>query len=138
MNDALTLPRHTVNQLLAAAQAIPAEEVCGFIATAPDGEHRVYPVANIADDRRCYYQMDPAQQIAALRAMRDGNEQLLCIYHSHPQGPAHPSQTDRHEANYPEAIYLIISLQTGGVLELRAFRIITPDSVTELALQIGD
>jgi proteasome lid subunit RPN8/RPN11 len=55
--------------------------------------------------------------------MRDNNEQLFAIYHSHPTAPAIPSNTDLAQANYPEAVYLIISLNTKGILEIRGYLI---------------
>ena len=80
-----------------------------------------YPVANVATEPACRYEMDPAQQIAALRAMRMRGEQLLAIMHSHPASAALPSATDIAEANYPDAIYLIISLQDTDKPDLRGF-----------------
>jgi proteasome lid subunit RPN8/RPN11 len=81
--------------------------------------------------------MDPAQQIAALRTMRESGEQLFAIYHSHPNSPPLPSPTDLAQSNYPEALYLIISLQTRGVLEMRGFRL-NDGAVTEAALEISE
>ena len=67
--------------------------------------------------------MDPKQQIDAQRKMRDQGEELFGIYHSHPHSPAEPSDTDLEEAGYPEALYIIVSLNTKGVLEMRGFRL---------------
>jgi proteasome lid subunit RPN8/RPN11 len=58
-----------------------------------------------------------------MRHMREAGEELFAIYHSHPHAPAEPSVRDIAEAAYPQAIYLIISLNTTGVLELRGFRL---------------
>ena len=65
--------------------------------------------------------MSAPGQIEAMRQMREQGETLFAIYHSHPHAPAEPSHLDIEQANYPEALYLIISLNTKGVLELRAF-----------------
>jgi proteasome lid subunit RPN8/RPN11 len=67
--------------------------------------------------------MDEKQQINAFATMRDRNETLFAIYHSHPTSPATPSTTDIALAAYPNALYLIISLNTKGVLEIRGFNI---------------
>ena len=67
--------------------------------------------------------MEPAAQIEAMRRMREGGEELFAIYHSHPHAPAEPSAQDLQEAAYPEALYLIVSLDTKGVLEMRGFRL---------------
>ena len=41
----------------------------------------------------------------------ENKEALFAIYHSHPAAPPIPSQTDRELAAYPDALYLIISLE---------------------------
>ena len=77
--------------------------------------------------------LNPKQQIATLAKLRERNEDLFAIYHSHPNAPAIPSQSDFDMASYPDALYLIISLNTKGVLELRCFKL-NDDTFTELPL----
>jgi len=60
----------------------------------------------------------------------------FAIYHSHPHAPATPSTTDIELANYPDALHLIISLNTKGVLEIRGFTIID-QSVEEVLLSMS-
>ena len=81
------------------------------------------------------FAMDPADQINALRRMRENGEDLFAIYHSHPASPAVPSLIDVAEAGYPEALYLIISLNTKGVLEMRGYSI-KGKKMTEVELKI--
>lgn len=54
--------------------------------------------------------------------MDAAGEELVGIYHSHPASIPYPSPTDRLEAFYPDAVYVLVSLRTGDP-ELRAFRI---------------
>ena len=70
-----------------------------------------------------------------MKQMRDKGETLFAIYHSHPNAPAVPSSADIEHAAYPEALHLIISLNTKGVLELRAFKI-SGKSLHEMALNL--
>jgi proteasome lid subunit RPN8/RPN11 len=65
--------------------------------------------------------MDAKAQIDAIRTMRAAGEELFAIYHSHPEGPATPSAEDLAQAAYPEALYLIISLQAQQAPRLRGF-----------------
>ncbi|HEX9625864.1 MAG TPA: M67 family metallopeptidase [Acidiferrobacterales bacterium] len=121
--ELVRLPRPLVNQLLGLAQHAPREEICGLIA-GRDGHYlNAYPVSNIAGDRGHRFEMDPRGQIDALRAMRERDEELMAIYHSHPDAPALPSLTDIAQHEYPGLLYLIVSLDTEGVLEMRGFRI---------------
>ncbi len=118
-----TLPRHLVNAILDHVRQTPGKEACGLIAAREGRPCRCYPIRNIAVDATRRFEMDPREQIAAFKTMRTAGETLFAIYHSHPAGPACPSPTDIAAAAYPEAIHLIVSLDTAGVLEMRGYRI---------------
>lgn len=122
--DEICLPRKLTNRLLHLAQISPDNEICGLIGADVNGKPTsCYPIANSADTPRNRFLLDAGQQIAAMKQMRVKDERLFAIYHSHPSAPAIPSTTDIEQASYPEALHLIISLNTKGVLELRAFKI---------------
>ena len=130
----IPIPRSVVNRILTLARQAPEQEVCGLIG-ARDGALQVYPVANGAEQKGELFRMEPREQIDAMRRMREAGEELFAIYHSHPHAPAEPSVRDREEAAYPEALYLIISLGTKGVLKMRGFRLGNDTAVpVELAL----
>ncbi len=131
----IKLPRPLVNELLHQAQRGADCEVCGLISACNGVPAHCYPVPNIAVAPQQRFSMDPKAQIDALRHMRDRGEDLFAIYHSHPTAPAAPSAMDRDEAGYPEVLYLIISLNTRGVLEMRGFYI-QDQNVTEVALEL--
>lgn len=128
------LPRPLVNQLLHHAQSEPEREVCGLIGRRGE-TMRFYAVSNVASAPQRWFEMDPAQQIAALRLMRERGEELFAIYHSHPHTPAEPSRLDIEQAAYPDALYILASLQTRGVLELRGYRL-RKEGVDEITLEI--
>jgi proteasome lid subunit RPN8/RPN11 len=119
----ITLPRTVVNALLTEAQHSPAKEVCGLISSRNGEPFHVYPVSNASDTPEKLFAMDASGQIDAMRRMREQGEELFGIYHSHPHSPAIPSPEDIERAAYPDALYLIISLNTKGVLEMRGFRL---------------
>ncbi len=121
--ETVTLPRPLVNQMLHQAQASPDAEVCGLIAARNGRPVRFIPVPNVAGRPAQLFSMDPVRQIDALRRMREQGEELFGIFHSHPHSPAVPSDRDLREAGYPDALYLIASLSTKGVLELRGYRL---------------
>jgi len=120
---AVKLPRPLVNQLLHLAQAAPGEEICGLISGVNGALHACYPVANVAANRHRFFELDPSGQIEAMRQMRAAGEELAAIYHSHPGAPPLPSLEDVQQHEYPDVLYLIVSLSTPGVLEMRGFRI---------------
>ncbi len=122
MNAELVLPRKLVNQILTHAQQHEHTEACGLISTLDGKPAGYYAIRNIADDPSTRFEMEPKQQIAAMKHMRVHGEQLLGIVHSHPMSPPVPSASDMQATGYPDAYYLIVSLNTRGVLEMRAFR----------------
>jgi len=121
--EKIILPRHLVNCILHQAQVSPNTEVCGLITAKQGRPQRCIPVPNVSDQPQRLFAMDPESQIDALRNMRERNEELFGIYHSHPHSPAEPSDTDLDQAGYPDALYVIVSLNTKGVLEMRGFRL---------------
>lgn len=122
MAKPVSLPRWLVQRLLREAQERAPLEACGLIGGQEGRPTSIYPIPNIAGDPKHRFEMDPKAQIAAFRTMRARGETLFAIYHSHPNAPAEPSPRDLALLAYPEALYLIVSLGTKGVLELRGFR----------------
>lgn len=117
----IRLPRSIVNQLMAEAQANTAIEICGLVSKKDNGMFQVHPIDNIASEKHHRFEMEPAQQIAAMKTMRDNKETLFAIYHSHPHGPIEPSATDIEKASYPDALNLIIALDSKNPPEMRGF-----------------
>lgn len=117
----INLPRNIVNQLLTVAQQDPENETCGLVSAKHSIPANIYPVENIARHKQKLFEMNPAMQIDAMKQMRQKDESLFAIYHSHPHASAEPSLLDIQQANYKDALYLIISLNTKGVLEMQGF-----------------
>lgn len=133
----LKMSRPLATRLLFEAQKRPDVEVCGFLSARDGVPCEIYPVANIAAEPARRFEMDPAGQIAAMKAMRENGESLLAIYHSHPSAPPEPSIHDIEGLGYPEALYLIISLNIKGVLEMRAWQR-DGDAMVERVLTVMD
>lgn len=133
----IQIPRKLTNQLLHLAQLSPDYEICGLIGGKNGLPCTCYPIQNIAPHPNQRFLLNAGQQIAAMSQMRTQGEELFAIYHSHPTAPALPSATDLEQAAYPEALYLIISLNTKGVLEMRGFKI-SDQIATEIALTLSD
>jgi len=130
----IRIPRPLVNQLLHYAQTSPDLEICGLIGAKNGIPNNSYPIKNAAITPDCRFQMEPQEQIEAMRQMRERGEELFAIFHSHPAAPAEPSTADLEQAAYPDALYIIISLSTKGVLEMRGFRINRAHQIEEITL----
>jgi proteasome lid subunit RPN8/RPN11 len=136
MPSEIQISRKLTNQLLHHAQQNPAVEICGLVGSKNNVPSTCYPVSNVAQHPEKRFQLDASEQIAAMAKMRDSQEQLFAIYHSHPTAPATPSMLDLEQAAYPDALYLIISLNTKGILEMRGFKI-TNASAVEIPLTLN-
>ncbi len=130
----IALPRELVNQILHHALSCPELEVCGLIGAKEGLPASCYPVENAAAVPQLRFQLDPAGQINAMRQIRERGEELFAIFHSHPAAPAEPSPVDLADAVYLDVLYLVISLNTKGVLEMRGFWIGQDKSVAEIKL----
>ena len=86
------------------------------------------------------YEIDPADLLRVTIETDDRDEAIWGIVHSHVASPARPSATDIRQAFYPEAVYLLVSLDPReadpviGAESLRAWRI-AAGSVTEVLFE---
>lgn len=110
-------------------------EVCGLLGVRPDGSLAHYPIDN-AERSMTYYVMEPRQLLRAMREIED-EEWDLVIYHSHTHTQGYPSATDIRLAAYPEATYLIVTLQDRDRPDIRAFAIVDGE-VTERDVRVRD
>jgi [CysO sulfur-carrier protein]-S-L-cysteine hydrolase len=110
-------------------------ECCGLIAAEGDVPVKVFPMTN-ADASPVTYRLDGKEQLRVFEEMDEQGWELWGIYHSHTHSEAYPSETDVRLAFYPEARYLLLSLQDRGAPVLRSFRI-TDGEVTEEELTVA-
>ncbi len=68
------------------------------------------------------YQLDPADHFAAEEKARAAGLEVVGVWHSHPDHPAEPSETDRSAA-WEGWSYLILSVTPEGVAEKRSWRL---------------
>lgn len=81
------------------------------------------------------YEVDPEDLVRIVHDIERRGDDLVAVFHSHPAGPAVPSETDVREARYP-VVHLVASpSRTDGAL--RAWWIGDAD-VIEVPLHIGE
>jgi proteasome lid subunit RPN8/RPN11 len=130
----LCIPRPLYAEMLAHLQGAYPLEACGLMAGEGEWIRNLYPVDNILASPTAY-EMDPHQQVQAMLALEEKGWELAAIYHSHPQGPEVPSLADVGRAYYPQASYIIVSLQERARPTARAFAIVE-GRVYEIPLEI--
>ena len=92
--------------MLADVDSRAPEEACGVVAGKAGRVLKVYPASN-ALHSLVRYRLEPKEQLEIFNEIDELGWDLLGIYHSHPNGPFHPSVTDIQEAFYPDTVYLI-------------------------------
>jgi [CysO sulfur-carrier protein]-S-L-cysteine hydrolase len=111
-----------IDEMVAHAREDLPNECCGLIGGAEGAAMTLYRARN-AFASPFSYRVDPSDQYRIIeKEMRDRNEELLAIYHSHTKSPAYPSQTDLNEAaSWPEQVYLIVSLRDPEAPDVKAY-----------------
>lgn len=111
--------------LLAAAREYP-KEACGILlGRIADGIRVVEgfrPTPNRWSSRADRYEIDPDSLRRALEAEECGGSRVIGFYHSHPDAPPIPSETDREMA-WPWYHYLIVRVVAGEAEDARAWEL---------------
>jgi proteasome lid subunit RPN8/RPN11 len=95
-------------------------ECCGLLIGTNEMVHDVVRARN-AQRSPTKFEVAPADHFAAIRRARAGGFEVVGAYHSHPNGPSGPSETDRARLNDPTMVHVIVSL-AHGTKTVRAFR----------------
>jgi proteasome lid subunit RPN8/RPN11 len=125
----IEIPFDVREAMVAHALAEYPNECCGVLAGSlngfpdePAAAERFFQMRN-ADASPVSYRLDPKEQLHVFNELEDGGLDLVGIYHSHTHSEAYPSDTDKRLAFYPEAHYLLLSLQDREQPVLRGFTI---------------
>jgi len=117
----MRISQSLIDEMVAHAREDLPNECCGMVGGAGDEASVVVPVVNSAASP-LRFEMDPQGQYNALKSIEDDGKEMLAIYHSHTKSAAYPSQTDVNQAvNWPDAIYLIVSLQEPDAPEVKGY-----------------
>ncbi|MDP9230424.1 MAG: M67 family metallopeptidase [Bacteroidota bacterium] len=103
------------------------DECCGFLFGIEKENERtiieVLVVNNAKDgDKKRRFEISSKDYLKAEQFADDNNLQLLGVYHSHPDHPAIPSETDRIAAQ-PYFSYIIISVTNNKFLGMRSWQL---------------
>ena len=141
------LSREIRDGIVRHARAELPNEACGLIvgdSPAPEGGEalRWIPLRNaLASPFR--YEIDPTDLLRLTIETERANEAIWAIVHSHVASAARPSPTDVRQSFYPEALYVLVSLDPAeadsvtGAESVRAWRILD-GTVHEIALVIDE
>ena len=101
-------------------------EACGYLAGNREVAVKAFALTNVHASPTSY-EMDPKEQLATQRKMREEGLEHLSIYHSHVATEAFPSRRDIDRAtavqDFFEGHYLLVSLKNADAPRVRAFLI---------------
>jgi proteasome lid subunit RPN8/RPN11 len=121
--ERLIVPGAIREEIIAHARDHAPRECCGIIA-GKNGEittlHRLTNTEQGVDR----YLFDDEEFFKVYWEIENRGEEMLSVYHSHPVSVAYPSKTDVEFAFWPEAVYLICSLEFPDAPVIRGFRIV--------------
>jgi len=121
---ALVIAAHLYESILAHVRRTYPHEACGVVA-GPRGTGRAERHIELVNSVRSSvaFDVDPIDLLRVYRDLDARDEDVVVAYHSHPNAPAYPSQTDIAYATSPEAHYVIASVLDREIGEFRSFRI---------------
>lgn len=101
-------------------------ECCGVLLGQIDADGRLVTSAvrcgnTRHDSPQNRYHIDPRDLVRIQREGRDRGEDILGFYHSHPDHPAHFSQTDLYEAHWFGCSYVITGVEDGRAALTNSF-----------------
>lgn len=76
------------------------------------------------------YELDPGDFLLTDERARASGLEIVGVWHSHPDHPAHPSETDRAAA-WEGWSYVIVSVTRDGIADVRAWRLNSNQFVEE-------
>lgn len=113
-------------KIVAHAEKELPNEACGLIGGTINGDSKeikkVYLLTNI-DHSNEHFSLDPKEQLAAIKNMRQNGLVPLGNWHSHPESPSRPSDEDKRLAYDSKASYMILSLMDRQNPVLNSFKI---------------
>jgi proteasome lid subunit RPN8/RPN11 len=117
-------------------------EACGILAGKDARVEKIYCMIN-AKPGAASYEMDAAEQFRVMKDIRESGRSMVGMFHSHPGGQAFPSSVDVEKAywpgsklpNYPDAVYVIVSLMNRSRPVARGFSI-AEGNVREVPLTV--
>ncbi|MBI1870903.1 MAG: M67 family metallopeptidase [Chlamydiae bacterium] len=119
----LKLQKKACDQILACVKQSYPYECCGVLVGRINGEVKealgAYPIENLNKERAAdRYNMDPIGFMRVEKEIARQGLEMVGIYHSHPDHPAKPSQTDFQHA-WPVYSYLIFAIAKGTDIEAK-------------------
>jgi proteasome lid subunit RPN8/RPN11 len=119
------IPRPLADRIAEQARTGYPFEICGVLVGEDHTVREVVPAVNReSESPRVRYQIAPEDLIRIQREARESGREILGYYHSHPDHPARPSETDRRvaaEGLSDGVIHVVVGVAEGVRTEATAW-----------------
>ena len=122
-----------IAQMETHVRACLPEEGCGLLAGVGQRVELTIPITNQLHSP-LRYNMDPEELVRAFYDLEARGLEMLASFHSHPNGPDIPSETDIREFAYPGTSMLIWDRATSG-WQVKGY-VVLPNAYYEIELRI--
>jgi proteasome lid subunit RPN8/RPN11 len=119
VTNPLYLPQDLVWGMLEHARGTLPHECVGLLFGKGDEARRQVELPNTATEPGRRFEAEPEALLAALQGADRLGDELVAVYHSHPNGTQTPSETDLQEARYAVPHLIIVPQES----ILRGFRL---------------
>lgn len=118
----LILPRRVAIHILGAAQVAQPRRIAGVVAADAGEPAAFFVMRNGAPKPEETLRLSGDELGQAKASMQGRGMELWAYVTSHPATAAVPALQDFTDSPYPDAVHLVVSLSTKGVLEMRAWQ----------------
>lgn len=120
-------PLAVLKSITDAAEKAYPEEACGLLVGRRHRRNTLIETAiesaNVTTGSKTKrFEVDPKTRFDVMRAVDGSAQSIIGLYHSHPDYPSEPSETDKQMIFEPDLIWLIVSVITGQAVHIGAFR----------------
>lgn len=131
VDELLKIKRNVYSRIIEHVDKCLPEEGCGLLCGNNHEASMVLPLENVTHSTNDFL-CEPNGLIKALELIENTNNELIAIFHSHPNGLEVPSNRDIKEHAYQSAAMLICSYCV-DVWKLRCFRIVNGSFYVEIS-----
>ena len=128
----IRIARFLLARIERAAEAAYPGECCGLLVGRRGAADdtlvtRVAESTNVTTgDARTSFEVDPRTRLALMKEFRGRDDDIVGLYHSHPDHSAAPSARDLDRVFEPDLVWLITAVAEGRAVETRA-HVFEPD-----------
>ncbi|MEE2694485.1 MAG: M67 family metallopeptidase [Pseudomonadota bacterium] len=126
----IILPNNSMQQIIIDSEKSYPNEACGLLwGSRCDGDVNVasvYRSENCAKDPENRFEINPQLRFDLERLAREGEMDVVGLYHSHPNGMLEPSKVDLSRAWETALTWVIVAIRSGKVIGQKAYKVEIP------------